>query len=82
MGCNCKGGKRQILNNLNSQDHILAAKEVFNTIISVKEISEYDDYDRAEINNTFKSLYPNAKLISSTENAVENIKHAITNFKK
>lgn len=82
MGCNCKSGKKQVLNNLNSTDHIKAAKEVFDTIISVKEITQYDDYDKMEINNTFKSLYPNAKTTPSTDNAVENIKHAILNFNK
>jgi len=80
--CNCKGGKKQIINNLQSSDHIDLAKEVFNNIIQKKTMEEYDDFDNMEILNTYKSLYPNAKTTPSLENAVQNINHAILNYKK
>jgi len=80
--CNCKGGKKQIINNLQSSDHIDLAKEVFNNIIQKKTMEEYDDFDNMEILNTYKSLYPNAKTTPSLENAVQNINYAILNYKK
>ena len=80
--CNCKGGKKQIMNNLQSPDHVLAAKEVFHNIIEKKTIEQYDDYEKMEVLNTFKSLYPNAKTTPSLENVVQNINHAILNYKK
>jgi hypothetical protein len=80
--CNCKGGKKQIINNLQSSDHIDLAKEVFNNIIQKKTIEEYDDFDNMEILNTYKSLFPNAKTTPTIENAVQNINHAILNYKK
>ena len=80
--CNCKGGKKQIINNLQSSDHIDLAKEVFHNIIQKKTMEEYDDFDNMEILNTYKSLFPNAKTTPTIENAVQNINHAILNYKK
>lgn len=82
MGCNCKGGKGKPLNNLKSVDHINLAKEVYNTVILTKPIEDYNDLDKMDIFNTYVSLYPNAKYTPSLENAVENIKHAVLNYKK
>lgn len=80
MGCNCKGGKGKPINNLKSVDHINQAREVYERIILTKSISEYDDFDRMDVFNTFVSLYPNSKYTPSIENAVENIKHAVLNY--
>lgn len=82
MGCNCKGGKKQVLNNLQSVDHINLARETYNNIILQRTIEEYSDLDRFEIFNTFRELYPNAKMTPSIENVVENIKHAVSNYTK
>ena len=43
MGCNCKGGKKQVTNNLDNPDHIQNAKQVVESIISVKEIQDLND---------------------------------------
>lgn len=82
MGCNCKGGKRQALNNLQSIDHINLATETYNNIILKRPIEEYSDLDKFEVFNTFRELYPNAKVIPSIENAVENVKYAVLNYTK
>jgi hypothetical protein len=82
MGCNCKSGKSKPLNNLQSVDHMNLAREVYNTVITQKEIEDYNDLDKMDIFNTYVALYPNARYTPSLENAVENIKHAVLNYKK
>lgn len=82
MGCNCKSGKVYKLNNLDSQDHINQAREVWERVIATKTVQQYDELDTREIMSTYKSLYPNAKYVPSIENAIENINHAINNFRK
>ena len=81
MGCNCGKGKKQVMNNLNSIDHINLAREVISTIISVKEIADYTDLDKMDVFNAYVALYPNARYTPTLENAVENIKHAVENYK-
>ena len=82
MGCNCKGGKKQVLNNLNSVDHINLAKEVYNNVILAKSVEDYTDLDKMDIFNTYGSLYLNAKYTPTLENAIESIKHAVLNYTK
>jgi hypothetical protein len=82
MGCNCGKGKKQTINNLQSVDHISAAKEVFTNVISQREIADYTELDKMDVFNTYAALYPNSKYVPTLDNAVENIKHAINNFKK
>jgi hypothetical protein len=82
MGCNCKSGKSKPFNNLQSVDHINLAREVYNSVILARPIDEFSDLDKMEVFNTYVALYPNAKYTPSIENAVENIKHAVLNYKK
>ena len=60
MSCNCKSGKEQKLNNLNSKDHLEVG---FNAYLDLKDkpVSEYDAGDISLIMNAFYSIYPNAK---------------------
>ena len=80
MGCNCKGGKKQITNNLDSQDHIQVGKNVFNSIISKKTIEDLDDLDKIEIMGAYGTLYPNSSATPSIEDAINQIKTAIELF--
>lgn len=76
MGCDCRGGKTQILNNLKSKDHLLIAKQVYDSIVSQKTISEYDDFDKVELFQAYSALYPNSSQQPTLEDAVEKISHA------
>ena len=78
--CNCKGGKKQITNNLDSQDHIQVGKNVFNSIISKKTIEDLDDLDKIEIMSAYGTLYPNSSAQPSIEDAINQIKTAIELF--
>ena len=75
--CNCKGGKKQITNNLDSPDHIQVGKNVFNSIISQKTIEDLNDLDKIEIMSAYGTLYPNSSATPSIEDAVNQIKTAI-----
>ena len=77
MGCNCKGGKKQITNNLDSQDHIQVGKNVFNSIISKKTIEDLDDLDKIEIMGAYATLYPNSSATPNIGDAINQIKTAI-----
>lgn len=75
--CNCKGGKKQIINNLDSPDHILVAKDVYNSVISGRDISSFTDLDLIEISNAYLSLYPNVKGTPTLDEMVGGIKQGI-----
>ena len=77
MGCNCKGGKKQITNNLDSPDHIQVGKNVFNSIISQKTIEDLNDLDKIEIMGAYATLYPNSSAQPSIGDAINQIKTAI-----
>ncbi len=77
MGCNCKGGKPQVLNNLDSKDHLNAAYEVYRDVIQTKTIEEMDDLDRKQVMFGFYTLYPNVKTEVSIEHAINTITSAI-----
>ena len=72
MGCNCKK-KVQVLNNLNSQDHLNVAFEVYRDLVSKKPIEEYDDLDNKQVLFAFYSVYPNAKGEISPDHAAKTI---------
>ena len=75
--CNCKGGKKQITNNLDSPDHIQVGKNVFNSIISQKTIEDLNDLDKIEIMGAYATLYPNSSATPSIGDAINQIKTAI-----
>ena len=77
MGCNCKGGKKQVTNNLDNPDHIQNAKQVVETIISVKEIQDLTDLDTIEIMGAYYGLYPASSIKPSVEDAINQIKIGI-----
>ena len=77
MGCNCKGGRKQITNNLDSPDHIQVGKNVFNSIISQKMIEDLTDLDKIEIMSAYGTLYPNSSATPSIGDAINQIKTAI-----
>ena len=81
MGCNCKSGKEQKINNLNSIDHLMVGKDVVDRIISVKPFEEITDLDWMEILNAYSQLYPNSKGTPSKQDAINNIQHAMGNLK-
>lgn len=69
MGCNCKGGKEQKLNNLDSNDHLKVAFDAYNIVVKEKEVSDYDDTDKTIVMSAFYSVYPNAKGTVTPEHA-------------
>ena len=77
MGCNCKGGKKQITNNLDSPDHVQVGKNVFNSIISQKTIEDLNDLDKIEIMGAYATLYPNSSSTPNIGDAINQIKTAI-----
>ena len=77
MGCNCKGGKKQVVNNLDDPNHIENAKNIVETIISVKEIQDLTDLDKIEIMGAYSTLYPNSSATPSIGDAINQIKTAI-----
>jgi hypothetical protein len=77
MGCNCKGGNKQILNNLESKDHLNLAYEVYRDVIKKKTIEEMDDLDQKQVLFGFYSLYPNANGEVSVEHAINTIKSSL-----
>jgi hypothetical protein len=75
MSCNCKKNT-QVLNNLDSQDHLNMAFDVYKTYIKGKpEGFTYDEGDKKIFVDTFLSLYPNVKMKISYEHALETIKN-------
>lgn len=76
MGCNCKKNT-QVLNNLNSKDHLQAAHEVYQDVILKKTEEELDDLDKKQILFGFYTLYPNVKIEVSIPHAINSITSAI-----
>jgi len=77
MGCNCKGGNKQILNNLESKDHLNLAYEVYRDVIKKKTIEEMDELDQKQVLFGFYSLYPNASGEVSVGHAINTIKSSL-----
>jgi hypothetical protein len=78
MGCNCKGkGTKQIVNNLNSPDHIAYAKEVYDRVILSGTIETYSDIDKVEIMGAYATLYPSSSQTPTLEDAIDKIKQGI-----
>jgi hypothetical protein len=80
MGCNCK--KPQVLNNLKSVDHLRLAAETYDNTLGIKNIDELDDFDKMQIFNAFKSLFPNAKTLPTLDDAIGHLKSAKQSFSK
>ena len=80
MGCNCKGGRKQVTNNLDSPDHIQVGKNVFNSIITQNPIEDLNDLDKIEIMGAYATLYPNSSATPNIGDAINQIKTAIELF--
>ena len=52
MGCNCKK-TAQVLNNLNSKDHLQIAFDVYEDIVSKKTVEQYDEGDVLQVRYAF-----------------------------
>jgi hypothetical protein len=75
MGCNCKK-QNQVLNNLNSTDHLKIAFDTYDNYIKDKPMEyEYDEADNKIFISTFFSLYPNVKVQVTPIHALETIKN-------
>jgi hypothetical protein len=76
--CNCKkGGKAQVMNNVDSVDHITYSKEIYDRIVLPNTTGEYDDLEKVELMLAFSTLYPNASQSPSIPDAIEQIKIGI-----
>ena len=73
MGCNCKSGKVQKLNNLDSNDHLQVAFEAYEQV-KQKAFEEFDEGDVKMVISAFYSVYPNAKGDITFEHATNVIK--------
>jgi len=80
MGCNCKGGRKQIINNLNSPDHIGFAKEVYNRIVTGDPNQVFTDLDKVELIGAYATLYPSSSQTPNVEEAIKQIKQGIELF--
>ena len=78
--CNCKKGKKQIINNLNSPDHIQYGKDVYNRVILHNTTQEFSDVDKIEIMGAYATLYPASSQTPTLEDAINKIKEAIQLF--
>jgi len=81
MGCNCKDGKPQKLNNLNTQDQLNYVDDVFKTIINVKPQEEFNDLDWLEIYQAYQQVYPNASVQPAKDKVVNELLTALA-FRK
>jgi len=78
MGCNCgKKSTRNPLNNLDSQEHLELAKDVYDRIISQKQFEELDEFDWVELYSVFSQLYPQSTGVPSKEQVINEIKNAV-----
>lgn len=78
MGCNCgKKGAKQMMNNLNSPEHIQYGKDVYNRVVAPNETKEFNDLDKVEIMGAYASLYPQSSQTPSLDDAIAKIKEAI-----
>ena len=75
MGCNCK--KQKPLNNLKSQEHLLLAKDVYERIITKKNIQDIDDFEWAEIYQAYKSVYPNSTSYPDKQKTLDMITNSL-----
>ena len=86
MGCNCGKGKAQRINNLKSKEHLKLSVELYDELINVKPITEFNDLDWVEVYAVYNSLYPNSSQQPTKEDAVEKIKLGrnlyLTNYHK
>lgn len=78
--CNCKRGKKQIVNNLDSVDHIGYAKEVYNRVITGQPDQVFNDLEKVEIIGAYATLYPSSSATPSIEEAIKQIKQGIELF--
>lgn len=78
--CNCKKGKKQIINNLDSVDHIQYAKEVYNRVITGQPDQVFNDLEKVEIIGAYATLYPSSSSTPSIEEAIKQIKQGIELF--
>ena len=78
--CNCKGGRKQIINHLDSVDHIQYAKEVYNRVITGQPDQVFNDLEKVEIIGAYATLYPSASQTPSIEDAIKQIKQGIELF--
>jgi len=76
-GCNCKGGKAKPLNNVNNQDTLKIVKEIFDGVISGKDVNDLTDLDKLEILNAYSMLYPNSSQKPDINNAIGHINQAL-----
>lgn len=81
MGCNCKGGKAQKLNNLDSSDHLKVAFDTFKDLLQNREEGlSFDETESKLLINTFYSVYPNAKGEITPEHAALTIKNIYNQY--
>jgi hypothetical protein len=78
--CNCKKGKKQVLNNLDSVDHIQYAKDVYNRIVLHNMTQDFNDIDKLEIMGAYSTLYPASSETPSIQDAINKIKEGIELF--
>lgn len=78
--CNCKKGAKQIVNKLDSPDHIQYAKDVLNRVISGDPSQVFTDVDKVEIIGAYATLYPASSQTPSVEEAIKQIKQGIEIF--
>ena len=76
--CNCgKKGKSQVMNFVDSPDHIAYSKEIYQRVVLANTTGEYSDLDKIEIIGGFSTLYPNASTTPTIADAIEQIRIGI-----
>jgi hypothetical protein len=77
MGCGCKGGKKQVINNVDNINVITYAKEIYDRVILPNTTGEYSDVDKIEIMGAYASIYPASSQTPTIEEAINQIKIGI-----
>ena len=77
MGCNCKKGTKQVINNVYNVDVVNYAKEIYERILLSKTIDELNDVDKVEVMGAYASLYPSSSVTPTMEDAINQIRIGI-----
>lgn len=81
MSCNCKSGKTQKLNNLDSQDHLNVVFDTYKEILQDREEGKpYDELEARQLIAAFFSAYPNASGTVTADHAASTIKNIYNQY--
>lgn len=75
MGCNCKSGKAQVINNLKSRDHLELAVDLYDRYKDT-DLETFNDLDWLEFFGVYNAIYPNSSQQPSKEDCYRKVMEA------